>query len=146
MTKLTLADVALHDKRDDLWMVINGQVLDITKFVDEHPGGEEVLLEHAGIDATEAFDDVGHSDEARALLDQYYVGELKTAETKKADPASTNKDSSASSKAAAAVSATATKLNQATSAASSAQASEGYLKFLLPLLIVLGAIVYKYVI
>jgi cytochrome b involved in lipid metabolism len=33
-----------------------------------------VLLGEAGRDATEAFEDVGHSDEARALLDQYFVG------------------------------------------------------------------------
>jgi cytochrome b involved in lipid metabolism len=33
------------------------------------------LFGEAGRDATEAFEDVGHSDEARALLDKYYVGE-----------------------------------------------------------------------
>lgn len=36
--------------------MINGSVYDITQFVDEHPGGEEVLLDVAGQDATEAFD------------------------------------------------------------------------------------------
>ncbi|KAJ0056261.1 hypothetical protein NL108_004552, partial [Boleophthalmus pectinirostris] len=41
-----------------------------------HPGGEEVLLEQAGADATESFEDVGHSTDAREMLEQYYVGEL----------------------------------------------------------------------
>ena len=36
--------------------MINGSIYDITPFVDEHPGGEEVLLDVAGQDATEAFD------------------------------------------------------------------------------------------
>lgn len=40
-------------------------------------GGEEVLLDVAGQDATEAFEDVGHSDEAREILAGLQVGKLK---------------------------------------------------------------------
>ena len=40
-------------------------------------GGEEVLLDVGGQDATEAFEDVGHSDEAREILDGLKVGSLK---------------------------------------------------------------------
>ena len=40
-------------------------------------GGEEVLLDVGGQDATEAFEDVGHSDEAREILDGLKVGTLK---------------------------------------------------------------------
>ncbi|NXK75283.1 CYB5B protein, partial [Amazona guildingii] len=42
----------------------------------QHPGGEEVLLEQAGRDATESFEDVGHSSDAREMLKQYYIGEI----------------------------------------------------------------------
>lgn len=35
------------------------------------------MLDVAGQDATEAFEDVGHSDEARETLDQLYAGVLK---------------------------------------------------------------------
>ncbi|CEQ39285.1 SPOSA6832_00800 [Sporobolomyces salmonicolor] len=42
---------------------------------EQHPGGDEVLFGEAGRDATEAFEDVGHSDEAREILAKYYVGE-----------------------------------------------------------------------
>ena len=45
--------------------------------MDEHPGGDEVILAEAGQDATEAFEDVGHSDEARALLPGMLVGEFE---------------------------------------------------------------------
>lgn len=41
----------------------------------QHPGGDEVLFGEVGRDATEAFEDVGHSDEAREILKKYYVGE-----------------------------------------------------------------------
>ena len=42
-----------------------------------HRGGEEVLLDVGGQDATEAFEDVGHSDEARTILDGLIKGNLK---------------------------------------------------------------------
>lgn len=76
MVELTAAEVAKHKSRNNLWCTIGGKVYDVTKFVDEHPGGEEVLLEHAGADATEAFEDVGHSESARVLLEDYLLGPL----------------------------------------------------------------------
>ncbi|KAF1412927.1 Cytochrome b5, partial [Spheniscus magellanicus] len=42
----------------------------------QHPGGEEVLREQAGGDATENFEDVGHSTDARTLSETFIVGEL----------------------------------------------------------------------
>lgn len=51
--------------------------------MDEHPGGEEVLLEQAGNDATAAFEDVGHSTDARDMRDSYYIGEIVESDRKK---------------------------------------------------------------
>ncbi|KAL8417950.1 hypothetical protein RB594_001533 [Gaeumannomyces avenae] len=73
----TYQDVAEHNTKKDLFMVIHDKVYDATKFIDEHPGGEEVMLDVAGQDATEAFEDVGHSDEARETLSSLLVGDLK---------------------------------------------------------------------
>ena len=53
-------------------------VYDVTKYMDDHPGGKDVLLEVAGTDATEAFEEVGHSDEAREQLEPFYIGALPT--------------------------------------------------------------------
>ncbi|KAK3941630.1 cytochrome b5-like heme/steroid binding domain-containing protein [Diplogelasinospora grovesii] len=75
--ELTYQDVAEHNTKKDLYVVIHDTIYDATKFVDEHPGGEEVLLDVGGQDATEAFEDVGHSDEARETLEQLKVGVLK---------------------------------------------------------------------
>lgn len=51
----TLAEVAKHNQKDDIWVVIDGQVLDVTKFLPDHPGGEKAILLYAGRDATEEF-------------------------------------------------------------------------------------------
>eukprot|EP01108_Squamamoeba_japonica_P005426 TRINITY_DN427_c0_g1_i2.p1 TRINITY_DN427_c0_g1~~TRINITY_DN427_c0_g1_i2.p1 ORF type:complete len:126 (+),score=60.73 TRINITY_DN427_c0_g1_i2:141-518(+) len=71
---VTMDEVAKHVTSDDIWMVIKGKAYDVTKFLDEHPGGEEVLLDMAGKDATQEYDDVGHSDEADELMKDYLVG------------------------------------------------------------------------
>jgi len=77
LKEFTYEEVSAHNSKKDLWVVIDGKVYDISPFVDEHPGGEEVLLDVAGQDSTEAFDDVGHSDEAREILANLLKGALK---------------------------------------------------------------------
>ncbi|CAH3020124.1 unnamed protein product [Porites evermanni] len=74
--KYTLEEVKKHNQAGSSWLVIDNKVYDVTKFLDEHPGGEEVLLEQAGGDATENFEDVGHSSDARELMLTYLIGEL----------------------------------------------------------------------
>uniref|UniRef100_A0A8C4J9U8 Cytochrome b5 type B n=1 Tax=Dromaius novaehollandiae TaxID=8790 RepID=A0A8C4J9U8_DRONO len=70
----TLEEVARRNCSREAWLVIHGRVYD-------HPGGEEVLLEQAGRDATESFEDVGHSTDAREMLKQYYIGEIHPVRT-----------------------------------------------------------------
>ena len=50
-----MADVAKHNTKADCWVVVDGQVLDVTSFLSEHPGGELAILTFAGKDATEEF-------------------------------------------------------------------------------------------
>lgn len=79
----TRKEVQVHNMSKDTWLIIHEKVYDITSFMEEHPGGEEVLLEQAGADATESFEDVGHSTDAREMLQQYYIGELHMDDRKK---------------------------------------------------------------
>ncbi|KAM9861383.1 cytochrome b5 type B isoform 2-T2 [Aulostomus maculatus] len=72
----TLEEIRTHNLSSDTWLIIHDKVYDITGFLEEHPGGEEVLLEQGGADATESFEDVGHSTDAREMLQQYFIGEL----------------------------------------------------------------------
>ncbi|KAF2485658.1 cytochrome b5-like heme/steroid binding domain-containing protein [Neohortaea acidophila] len=75
--ELSYSDVSEHTSKKDLYMVIHDKIYDASSFVDEHPGGEEVMLDVAGQDATEAFEDVGHSDEAREILNGLLIGTLQ---------------------------------------------------------------------
>ncbi|KAI4970603.1 cytochrome b5-like [Hordeum vulgare subsp. vulgare] len=72
------SDVSLHASTKDCWVVIHGKVYDVTKFLEDHPGGEDVLL-HASAsgDATEAFEDVGHSTSAISMMSSYLIGSIK---------------------------------------------------------------------
>ncbi|XP_075911098.1 cytochrome b5 [Petromyzon marinus] len=72
----SLDEVKKHNSCRTTWVVIHHKVYDLTKFLEEHPGGEEVLLEQAGSDATESFEDVGHSSDARELSARYLIGEV----------------------------------------------------------------------
>lgn len=51
----TKEEVAKHNTKDDCWVIVDGQVLDVTSFLSEHPGGEKAILLYAGKDATEEF-------------------------------------------------------------------------------------------
>jgi hypothetical protein len=59
------------------------QVYDATPFLEEHPGGAESILISAGMDATDEFNSI-HSSKAKAMLKDYYIGELVTPEQKAA--------------------------------------------------------------
>ncbi|KAI1617875.1 cytochrome b5-like heme/steroid binding domain-containing protein [Exophiala viscosa] len=69
-------EVVDHRRKEDLYLVIHGKVYDVTSFVDQHPGGQEVLVDQGGVDATEAFEEVGHSEDAREQLAELIVGNL----------------------------------------------------------------------
>ena len=83
---LTLAEVAAHDREDDCYLIIGNErtggakVYDVTKYLDEHPGGDAVLLELAGKYADDMFEDIGHSMNARQQLKEFLVGTLDATE------------------------------------------------------------------
>ena len=83
---LTLAEVAAHDREEDCYLIIGNErtggakVYDVTKYLDEHPGGDAVLLELAGKYADDMFEDIGHSTNARQQLKEFLVGTLDATE------------------------------------------------------------------
>jgi len=58
----TLEEVAKHNTKDDLWVVVKGVVMDLSNWLDEHPGGPQAIMNFMGRDATEEFEML-HDDE-----------------------------------------------------------------------------------
>ena len=53
--EITREEVAKNNNEDSLWCIIDSRVYDLTDFIDAHPGGEGVLKQFAGTDATTSF-------------------------------------------------------------------------------------------
>merc|ERR1719156_135838 len=51
----SMEEVAKHTTKTDCWVVVSGQVLNVTSFLSQHPGGELAILTFGGKDATEEF-------------------------------------------------------------------------------------------
>jgi cytochrome b involved in lipid metabolism len=75
---LTLQVVAEHNTAEDCWMVINNNIYNVTDHIQNHPGGK-AIVSGCGKDATQLFNGIphNHSDYARQLLANYYIGDLK---------------------------------------------------------------------
>ncbi|CAA0833051.1 Cytochrome b5 isoform A [Striga hermonthica] len=71
-----MEEASQHNTSEDCWIVIDGKVYDVSSYLDEHPGGDDVLLRATGKDATEEFEDAGHSKTARDQMEQFFIGEL----------------------------------------------------------------------
>ncbi|GLT48508.1 hypothetical protein SLA2020_221290 [Shorea laevis] len=70
------AEVAVHNKRTDCWIIIKDKVYDVTSYVEEHPGGDAILA-HAGDDSTEGFYGPQHATRVFDMIDDFYIGDLK---------------------------------------------------------------------
>ena len=75
---ISLGEVSYHCTMEYGWMVIYDKVYDVTEYLERgrHPGGEDVMIEYLGYDATMAFRGVGHSRGVSRVLEKYLVGIL----------------------------------------------------------------------
>ncbi len=78
----TVAEVAVHNKPSDCWIIIENKVYDVARFLDLHPGGSDLIIPYCGKDATTAFNTQGgrrssHSQRAINMLQQYLLGDLQ---------------------------------------------------------------------
>lgn len=62
------------------WTLIHGDVIDVTTYLNEHPGGKKVLKKVSGKDGSKVFDVVGHSNFAKTNKDTMKVGRIEEGE------------------------------------------------------------------
>ena len=73
---ISLDEVRDHCSMEDGWMVLFDRVYNVSHLVRLHPGGEEVMADYLGYDATIAFQGVGHSKAASRMLQPNLIGIL----------------------------------------------------------------------
>ncbi|CAE8585708.1 unnamed protein product [Polarella glacialis] len=87
----TMDEVAKHTTKSDCWVVVAGQVLNVTSFLSEHPGGELAILTFAGKDATEEFNMIHPPDVIGKYAPDAIIGVVGTASKAAAPSAGASK-------------------------------------------------------
>lgn len=73
----TLAEIAEHSDASSCWTAVDGNVYDVTEWIERHPGGPERIMALCGTDATSAFrNQHGSQSEPNAELASFQIGTL----------------------------------------------------------------------
>jgi len=73
----TSEEVKKHNKDTDCWVVLHGEVYDVTKFLNDHPGGKKAIMLYAGKDATTEFDMLHSKDLLARYGPEFHIGALQ---------------------------------------------------------------------
>ena len=76
MNSYSIEEISIHNTENDIWIVINSIVYDVTDFLDKHPGGKSMLLTVAGTDATDYFEALHQPNILEEYGEEYKIGVL----------------------------------------------------------------------
>ena len=78
---ISSSDVASRNTAQSCYVTLGTKVYDITPFLEDHPGGGDLILEYGGKDVTEIMRDEishDHSEAAYEILDDHLIGFVAT--------------------------------------------------------------------
>lgn len=75
--EFTVEEVAKHNTDSDCWVIVKNVVLDLTPFLNDHPGGRDSIINFAGKDATESFDMLHEDEVISRYAPQCVLGRVK---------------------------------------------------------------------
>ena len=84
MIRHTVEEVAKHNKKGDVWAVLNGRILNVSNLLSLHPGGKLAILTFGGKDAAAEFDMVQPPDVVEKYAPDAIFGVLGSGKPKKA--------------------------------------------------------------
>ena len=98
---LSNSEIKTHNSKSDCWSIVNGNVYNLTSYVQNHPGGASVIANICGKDGSKAFINQHNSQsKPNNVLDSFLLGPLGASITAEAGqkviapPVSTNGDES----------------------------------------------------
>ena len=78
----SLSEIQNHNSKDSCWIAIDGNVYDVTSYLEKHPAPVNKLPTFCGKEASKAFNTKAgkgrpHSEDALKLLPKYKIGILE---------------------------------------------------------------------
>lgn len=68
--------------KESIWIIIDDNILDLTEFIDKHPGGDDILIKYSTKNCTSLFNQI-HSIQAKKQAKQFIIGKLIVKSQKK---------------------------------------------------------------
>lgn len=85
LTIYSREEVAKHKTWDDIWIIIDNKVYDVTSWMGKHPGGSRILEVQGGCDVTETYL-INHDDKARLRKNVFLIGYIRDDQQKHLSP------------------------------------------------------------
>ena len=73
---ITVTELAKHNKKGDCWVSIDGKVFDVSTFIKDHPGGQQILLRQGGTECSELFHEFHNKRVLKKFGAKLYIGDL----------------------------------------------------------------------
>lgn len=74
----TMAEVSTHNNAQNCWTAIDGNVYNVTSWINQHPGGAQAIISLCGIDGSSAFNGQhGGQKRPASELQKFLIGKLK---------------------------------------------------------------------
>ncbi|CAK7244561.1 MAG: hypothetical protein STHCBS139747_006105 [Sporothrix thermara] len=90
-------EVAKHTSADSCWVILYGNVYDVTEFLPSHPGGSRIIMQLAGKDCTEEFDPIHPPGTLDELSPESLLGKVDEESLKRMEAASAPQNGGGSS-------------------------------------------------
>eukprot|EP01080_Neovahlkampfia_damariscottae_P007587 gene7587-11910_t len=71
---IPLSEIKKHNQIDDCWTIFRGKVYDITRYLEYHPGGIDILMSGAGKDCTSLYDKYHQWVNGEGILNKVFLG------------------------------------------------------------------------
>lgn len=78
LPNFTTKDITSRKTIASCFVTRDTKVYDVTEFVDDHPGGSDLILKYGGKDVTDVMAFHAHSDSAYGMLEEFLVGFVAT--------------------------------------------------------------------